>query len=188
MDRPTAQPPPKLTYEDYVLFPDDGRRHELVDGEHLVTPSPVARHQAILQNLFLELGPRVRELGLGRLLLAPLDVILSDVDVVQPDLLFVSKAREAIVGDWVRGAPDLTVEILSPGTRHQDETLKRDLYERHGVAEYWIVDPRAKSIKVYRLERGEYGRPEHLLASRGDTIVSPVLGDLRLELQRVFNI
>ena len=186
MDRPTAQEPPKLTYEDYVLLPDDGRRHELIDGEHFVTPSPAARHQAILQNLLLELGPPIRELGLGQLHLAPLDVILSEVDVVQPDLLFVRREREAIVGDWVRGAPDLAAEILSPSTRHQDETEKRDLYERHGVAEYWIVDPKAESIEVRRLAGGAYGRPELLLASAGDTLTTPLFGDVRLELRRVF--
>ncbi len=176
----------KLTHEDFLLFPDDGKRHELIDGEHFVTPSPVLRHQAILQNLFLELGPRVRERELGHLFVAPLDVILSNVDVVEPDLLFVRKGREEILDDWVRGAPDLVVEILSPSTRGRDETLKRDLYERHGVGEYWLVDPVAETIKAYRLEGDAYGSPELLLASEGDAISSPLFGELRLALAKVF--
>ena len=186
MEQPTAQERRKLTYEDYVLIPDDGMRHELIDGEHFVTPAPVTRHQAILKNLVVELEPRVRRRELGHLHLAPLDVILSEVDVVQPDLVFVSKARDSILGDWVRGAPDLAVEILSPGTRRRDETLKRHLYERHGVAEYWIVDPEAESIAVFRLTDGRYGRPERLLLRRGDALVSPLLGGIRLELRQVF--
>ena len=186
MDRSMARRRRKLTYEDYVLIPDDGRRHEIIDGEHFVTPSLVTRHQAILRNLLLELGPEVRERGLGQLHLAPLDVILSESDVVQPDLLFVRRERQAIIGDWVRGAPDLAVEILSPGTRRRDDTVKRSLYESHGVSEYWIVDPKAEAVEVCRLADGEYARPERLLAQRGDTLASPLLGGIRLELRRVF--
>lgn len=176
----------KLTHEDFLLFPDDGKRHELIDGEHFVTPSPVVRHQTILQNLYLELGPWVRERELGQLFVAPLDVILSNVDVVEPDLLFVRKGREEILDDWVRGAPDLVVEVLSPSTRGRDETLKRDLYARHGVSEYWLVDPEAETVKIYRLGEGAYGRPDLLLAAEGDEISSPLFGELRVPLARVF--
>lgn len=186
MERPTAHPRRKLTWDDYVLMPDDGMRHELIDGEHFVTPAPVTRHQAILQNLHLELAPPVRERNLGQVYLAPVDVILSEVDVVQPDLLFVTRARESIIRDQVRGAPDLVVEILSPGTRRRDESLKRHLYERHGVTEYWIVDPEAESIARHRLADGAYGPPERLVARRGDRLASPLLGDVRIDLRRLF--
>lgn len=186
MERPVATPAKKLTHTDFLLFPDDGKRHELIDGEHYVGPSPVRRHQAILRNLFLELGPFVRDCGLGEIYFAPLDVILSDIDVVAPDLLFVSNERREILQDWVRGAPDLVVEILSPSTRSRDERLKRDLYERKGVEEYWVVDPEAETIKLYRADGGGYGRPDLLARDRGDSVSSPLLSDLRLSLDAVF--
>jgi Uma2 family endonuclease len=176
----------KLTHADFLLFPDDGKRHELIDGEHYVTASPVRRHQDVLRNLFLELGPVVRDQALGELYFAPLDVILSDIDVVEPDLLFVSNDRRGILQDWVRGAPDLVVEVLSPSTRGRDERLKRDLYESKGVEEYWVVDPEAETIKVYRAGDGGYGRPELLVSDRGDAVSSPLFGDLRLSLDAVF--
>jgi len=186
MERSMATPARKLTYEDHVLFPDDGKLHEIIDGEHFVTAAPVARHQAVLRDLAFELLSQIRERDLGELFFAPLDVILSDVDVVEPDLLFVRREREEIIDDSVRGAPDLVVEILSPSTRGRDERLKRDLYERFGVGEYWVVDPDAETVKVYRLEGGAYGRPELLIAERGDTLSSPLFGELEVPLERVF--
>ena len=181
-----ATPAKKLTWDDYLLFPDDGKRHELIDGVHYVTASPVLRHQAILGNLHLLLGPLVRERELGQVYFAPLDVILSDVDVVEPDLLFVRSERAEIIEQWVRGAPDLVVEILSPSTRRRDERLKRDLYERRGVDEYWIVDPEAETVKVYHLVDGAYGRPELFLAERDDGVTSPLFGDFVVPLREVF--
>ena len=176
----------KLTHADYLLFPDDGKRHELIDGEHFVTPSPRVKHQAVLQNLHLELAPFVRENRLGQLFVAPLDVILSEVDVVEPDLLFVSNERREIVQDWIRGTPDLVIEILSPGSRRKDEILKRQLYERHGVSEYWLVDPEAETVKLYRLRDGVYGRPRLLQAQHRDRLSTPLLPGLELPLARIF--
>ena len=186
MEPPVATATKKLTHADYLLFPEDGKRHELIDGVHYVSPSPVLRHQAILKNLFLELGPWVRDRELGELFFAPLDVIFTDFDVVEPDLLFVRKGREEILSDWVRGAPDLVVEILTPSTRARDERLKRDLYERCGVVEYWIVDPEAETVKVYRRSESGYGRPELLVAQEGDALASELFGELRLPLETVF--
>src|SRR5262245_49824527 len=115
-----AQPGVKLTHDDFLLFPDDGLRHELIDGEHYVTPSPVRRHQRIVGNIFLLLRTHLESHPFGEVILSPLDVILSKHDVVEPDLLYVSKDRRgAILKDWARGAPDLVVEIGSPGTRRR---------------------------------------------------------------------
>ena len=177
----------KLTWDDYARFPDDGNRHELIDGRHYVSPSPRSRHQDILANLHLLLAPKVRELGLGRLFFAPLDVIFSDFDVVEPDLLFVRKERAGIVQDWVRGAPDLVVEIISPSTRPRDERLKRDLYERFGVAEYWLVDPEAETVAVYRRE-GEQGWRDAEVVAResGDVLRSPLLPEVEAPLADLF--
>lgn len=187
MGRSMAQGVPKLTYEDLLLFPDDGRRHELVDGQHLVTAAPHARHQWVSQNLNRLLDRHVVEHGLGRVYYAPVDVVLSDADVVQPDLIFIRAARLTIVEAVVRGAPDLVVEIASPASRRADEVLKRDLYERAGVPEYWLVDPEAETVKVYRRGEGAgYARARLLAARDGDRLDSPLLPGLQIELEQVF--
>jgi Uma2 family endonuclease len=181
-----AQGAPKLTYDDLGLFPDDGKRHELIDGEHFVTPAPHARHQRVLQNLNGMLDRFVRERELGRVYFAPVDVVFSDVDVVEPDLLFIARERLSMVDAVVRGAPDLVVEVASPASRRQDEVLKRGLYERAGVAEYWLVDPEAETVKVFRRQPGGYGRPLLLSALEGDRLESPLFPGLEIPLAVVF--
>ena len=182
----------KLTYEDFVLFPDDGKRHELIDGEHFVTPAPNRRHQAVLVNLIGILLPIVRERRAGHLYFAPFDVVFTRHDVVEPDLLFVSAARSAVLTDEnVQGAPDLVVEVLSASSRRQDEILKRDLYERGGVAEYWIVDPEAETVKVFRRPEGEaapsrFARPLLLSLRDGDALATPLLPGLEIPLTAIF--
>src|SRR5687768_12446077 len=182
----------KLTYEDFVLFPDDGKRHELIDGEHFVTPSPNQRHQSAVMNLILALAPAVRERGLGRVFVAPFDVVFTRHDVVEPDLLYVSVERSAVLTDAnVQGAPDLVIEVLSPSSRRQDEVLKRDLYERGGVAEYWIVDPEAETVKVFRRAEGgaeasRFARPLLLTLRDGDALATPLLPGLEVPLAAVF--
>src|SRR5262245_26772724 len=127
---------PKLTYEDYLRIPDDGKRHEIIDGVHYVTAAPFIRHQRLVMRLSLCLGVHVRDHGLGELLAAPTDVVLSPHDIVQPDLLFISSERSAIVEDKnVQGAPDLVIEILSERNRRLDEVIKRQAYERFGARE-----------------------------------------------------
>ena len=120
----------KLTYDDFLLFPDDGQRHELIDGEHYVTPSPNIRHQEISGRLYLLIGTWLNSRRLGKIFYAPLDVRFSMFDVVEPDLLYVSNERAAdlLTGQCVMGSPDLVVEIGSPSTRQRDETIKRRLY------------------------------------------------------------
>ena len=141
----------KLTYDDFLGFPDDGRRHELIDGAHVVTPSPATVHQRVVRNLLLALGDHLAAGGQGEVFVAPLDVVLSPHDIVEPDLLVVLAEQSAIVTDQhVRGAPAIVVEVLSPGTRRRDETAKRDLYARAGVREYWMVDPDRRAILVCR--------------------------------------
>jgi Uma2 family endonuclease len=184
----TASPPVKLTYEDYLYLPEDGKRHEIIDGEHYVSPAPATRHQIILANLLHLLHPLVRELRLGRVLPAPVDVVLSDTDVVQPDLLYVSTAHlDRLTEANLQGAPDLAVEILSDSTRRTDEITKRRLYERHGVAEYWVVDPVLESIKVYRRNaQDRYERAAELTLEAADTLTTPLPAGLQIPLQAVF--
>ena len=188
--RVTARPlpsPTKLTYDDFLLFPDDGNRHELIDGEHYVTPSPNLRHQDIFARLHLIIGAWLEANPRGRLFYAPLDTILSRFDVVEPDLLYVSNERATeILGQFVTGAPDLVIEIASPGTRTRDETIKRRLYERSGVREYWVVDPELDAIRVHRRSGGRFNRLVELSADAGDILRTDLLAGLDVHLTRVF--
>jgi len=178
----------KLTYDDFVLFPDDGKRHELIDGEHYVTASPNLRHQQILSELTFLIRSWLEDHPAGRVFFAPLDVVLSTHDVVEPDLLYMSneRAAEIMTTLHLRGAPDLVVEIGSPSTRQRDETIKRRLYERKGVSEYWVVDPELDVVRVYRREGERFGRPLELSREAGDTLTTPLLPGLTLPLERIF--
>lgn len=171
----------KLTYEDYAAIPDDGRRHEIIDGEHYVNPAPTAYHQIILTNLLVRLAPYVRDRGLGRVLPSAIDVVLTEHDTVQPDLVFIRAEREHIIQKRVEGTPDLIVEILSESNRRYDVRIKYDLYERAGVSEYWIVDPDEVEVRVFRRASGRFVR-----ADTGDTITTPLLPDFTLPLSVIF--
>jgi Uma2 family endonuclease len=179
---------PKLTYDDFLSFPDDGRRHELIDGDHYVTPSPSERHQRISMELTLALGTYLKATGAGRAYYAPFDVVMSDHDVVEPDLLVVlSDQLDVLAEKHVRGAPAIVVEILSPGTRRRDETLKRQLYARAGVLEYWMVDPERETITVCRQTTpGLLETAAELTAAAGDVLTSPLLPGFSAGLNAIF--
>ena len=183
-----ASPAAKVTYDDFVLFPDDGKRHELIDGEHYVTPSPNTRHQRISGNLHLLIGTWLEGHPIGRVFYAPYDVVFSAFDVVEPDLLYLSNERAAQVLTplHARGVPELVIEIASKGTRKRDDTIKRRLYERAGVSEYWIVDPMSDAIRIYRRDGDRFGRPMELSREAGDVLTTPLLPSLDLPLARVF--
>src|SRR5688572_2361398 len=179
----------KLTYDDFVLFPDDGMRHELIDGEHYVTPSPNFKHQAVLGNLHLLIGGWLQAHRIGRVMLSPFDVVFTIFDVVEPDLLYLSNERAAqvLTAANVRGVPELVVEVGSPSTRKRDETIKRRLYERSGVSEYWVVDPDLDVVRVYRNRDGRFDRPVGLRADAGDVLTSPPLDGLEMPVGRIFS-
>jgi len=182
-----SAPSVKFTYEDFVNFPDDGKRHEIIDGEHYVTPSPNTKHQCVVGSLHLALGNYLETHPIGAIFVAPFDVVFSDLDVVEPDLLYVSRERAGVLTDQnVRGAPDVVVEILSPGTRRIDETIKRKLYERSDVKEYWVVDPELDAIKVYRRVAEGFARVAELSAEAGDTLTTPLLPGFSVALEKVF--
>ena len=185
-DVATTQPVVKFTYEDYLTTPAD-ERYELLDGDLIMVPAPNLKHQHVLGNLHYHLRQFITEHGTGRLFLAPCDVFLSDSNVVQPDLLFVSREREHLLsdGEKVRGAPDLVVEILSPSTADKDRGSKRELYGRHGVAEYWLVDPIAETVSIHRQRGGVLSSADTF--SRGQTLRSPLLAGLELRLNDVFS-
>lgn len=176
----------KFTCEDYLSFPDDGKRHEIIDGDHFMTPVPLTRHQVISAHLHAALYAVAHRLGV--LLAAPTDVVLSRHDVVQPDLLYISAARQHIMQRAnIQGAPDLVVEIISDETRRTDEIVKRSLYERRGVQEYWIIDPEVETAKIFRLHEGKYQRME-LSREAGDELSTPMLPGFHLSLEELFTL
>jgi len=149
--------PIKLTYEDYVDLPDDGKRYEILDGELEVSPAPAPRHQGVSRNLLLILQGRSQERRLGTIYYALIDVLLADTSIVQPDLIFVAAGRESIItARAIEGPPDLVVEILSPWSVRRDRVAKAALYARFGIRHYWIVDPEARTLEVYETANGAY--------------------------------
>jgi len=160
-----------LTYEDLRAFPEDNFRRELIDGELVVTAAPSTRHQEVV----LELGARLlayTKVHGGKVYVAPTDVFFTDSNVVEPDVLFVRPEHVSKVEKpFIRGAPDLVVEVSSPSTRRLELVRKRELYERFGVPEYWYVDLDADRVEVYRLDAGRYGPPT--LLSRAGTLETP---------------
>ena len=177
----------KFTYEDYKHTLDDAR-YELLDGELILSPSPRTAHQRASRNIevpLVTLVTFVAENELGEVFDAPYDVVLSNFDVVQPDILFVSSERSHIINENnIRGAPDLVIEILSPSTAQRDRTLKRSLYERHNVKEYWQVDTDAKSALALKLENGGYRVAG--IYTEGQTLASPLLQGFALNIDDIF--
>jgi Uma2 family endonuclease len=161
-----------MTYDEYSLLPDDGKRYQVIEGELIVSPSPNFRHQ----NTVWRLGNLLRTFadtnGLGVVIGAPMDVILEPQTIVQPDLLFIRHENIGIIGDIIEGAPDLCIEVLSPSTGLHDRHTKKAVYARCGVREYWIVDPVRESVAVYDLDDGTYTlRAE----ASGDAVVSSLV-------------
>jgi len=184
-----AQAAIPFTYDDYKSLPfSETKRYELLGGELLMVPSPSFGHQRISWELEYRLSQHVRERQLGLVLHAPLDVVFgegNEREVAQPDILFISNGRRGIIHEEeIRGAPDLIVEILSPSTADYDRRYKRTLYARHGVTEYWLVDPDAHTIEV--LQRGARGYRRAGLYGKGQTLKSSLLAGLEISLDEVF--
>lgn len=180
-----VRPGRKLTYEDFVRFPDDGIRREIVDGEAYVTSAANARHQRLVGHIFYALYDHVRRHGGGEVFVSPLDVLLGEHDIVQPDVLFVADARLDVVTPMnIKGTPTLAVEVASD-PRH-DRIRKRNLYERAGIAAYWIIDPDADRVEVYRLSRKRYPKPAIL--EPGDTLTLDELPGFSLDPSELFSL
>ncbi|HUI43528.1 MAG TPA: Uma2 family endonuclease [Terriglobia bacterium] len=174
----------KYTHADLVAMPEDTKRREILDGDLFVWPSSTIRHQTMLVALVAALARYLERRPVGEVLLSPLDVIFSEFDVLQPDLMFILNEHLDIVQDWVRGVPDLVIEVLSPGSISMDRGPKLKAYARFGVPEYWIVDPEARAIEVYRQSAGGYER----VATCGerDSVSSPLLPEFALPVAPVF--
>ncbi len=175
-----------LTYQDYLKMPDDRTRKEIIGGDLYVTAAPSPLHQRVVVRLVSMLSGYVREHALGEVLVSPIDVVLSQIDVVQPDIIFVAAANAHIVGDAaVQGAPDVVIEVLSPSTLKLDRERKMDLYARAGVREYWIVDPDNRTVEMYLPAPGALQLERRF--QEGHSIQSDLFPGLSIDLYDVWN-
>ena len=172
----------KWTYQDYANLPEDGQRHEIIAGEHFVNASPSTQHQHVSKRLQYQLYTKIELAGIGVLYNAPIDVQLSDFDVVQPDLVIIlnDKVRK-ITPTKIKVAPHLVAEILSPSTTDYDRTIKKDLYERSGVCEYWIVDPFEQQVDQWVLADGKF-----VLVPRANTLRLSFVNGIEVDLGTVW--
>ena len=174
----------KYTYQDYLNTPE-GERYELIDGELILVGSPNEGHQLASVKLVSLMHPYVEARDLGRVFHAPYDIVFSDTEVVQPDLMFISKEREDIrTPANVQGAPDLVVEILSPSSLKRDWEDKRELYAKYGVKEYWIADPVHKMVSVMLLRDGVLELARTYV--EGDTLTSTALEGFSVGVGEIF--
>jgi len=177
--------PRPLTARDYRQLPEGPPYYQLLEGDLYMAPSPDRFHQDILGNLHFILRSHLEKCPLGSIHLAPSDVQLTDLNICQPDLYYVSRMRRAILtAQGARGAPDLIVEILSPKTAKLDRGVKREIYARSGVEEMWLVDPARKKISVYRFAEG-IDTPAGTYGIK-QKFQSPLLPGLKIDLSRVF--
>jgi Uma2 family endonuclease len=168
-----------LTYKEYEALPVDGRRYEIHEGELSMTAAPSPRHQMISRNLFRVLDAHVKTRGLGEVLFAPLDVILSDTSIVQPDIVYLDPTRLAAISHrGVEGAPTLVVEVLSPATTLIDRSTKHQLYARHGVPYFWLVDPEGRTVEAFVLAPQGYSLAVRAFGS--EPVSPPPFPDLTL--------
>ena len=183
MRRVEAVKPP-VSFADLQRMPDDGNRYELYDGELWVVPAPILLHQIVIGRLHVALVEHVRQHG-GAVYAAPLDIVLSEYNVVQPDVVYFGPWTTARLDpfEYIRVSPDAAFEVLSPSTARNDRGRKRTLMERFGVREYWVLDPRGRSIEISRLNRGGYGEPVVVLRER---CASSVITGFEIELAELF--
>lgn len=175
----------RWTYDELLgAMPESNALIELWSGEIVMSPSPSFFHQELILQFHALLSAWVTPRKLGKTCVAPMDMILTQSNVVQPDVLFIATDRLSIIQDRVRGAADLVAEIISPTSRQRDRIEKRDLYEQHGIKEYWLIDPDASTVEVLTLDRGEYR-----LAGRwrpGETAKSILLAGFELPVHALF--
>jgi Uma2 family endonuclease len=176
---------PRVSFAELEQWPDDGRRYELYDGEVIVVPMPLPRHQRVALNLSEILREHERATG-GLVFGSPIDIVFSEHNVLQPDLTFFTARRRHLLDmmEATRVAPDLAVEVLSRSTEARDRGRKMELYARFGVAEYWIVNPVMNELEIYRLVAGRYELSS--VCGRDESAASPTLPGLTIPGSRVF--
>ncbi len=175
----------KQTYQDYLKTPMGGK-YQLIDGEIIEMTSPTPNHQNTVLTLGMLLKKYANENKLGKVFIAPLDIYLGKNDTYQPDVFFISKERESIIGEKkIEGAPDLVIEVLSESTAYYDLKKKKAVYEKSGVSEYWIVDAEEKNIEIY--ENSDGGFQKIALLEIGQMYTSKKLISFILKPEEIFN-
>lgn len=175
----------RLTYADWLAFPNDSHRYEVIDGDLFVSPTPAIVHQRISRDIKFALLNFLKQNNAGEVLSAPVGVKLGDESILQPDLVVVLTQNASRIGEQIiLGPPDVVVEILSPGTARRDLGIKRDTYQAAGVPEYWIVDPESRSVEVLALVEKRYERSG--LFRENTILVSKLLQGFELPLDSVF--
>ncbi len=183
----SAKIEPLLTSVDLEVMPDDGNRYELFEGEIIVSRAPSLSHQRVLGNIYTEIRDYLHQHPIGEVLLTP-GVIFDDFNSAIPDAVFISHERRRRFGSGERiiGAPELLVEIVSPGHENarRDRVVKRQVYGKHGVKEYWIADPENRSVEIYRLKKRTLTLVATLIAD--DEITSAVLSGFSCKASKLF--
>ncbi len=177
----------RLTVDDYLLMPDNGKSLQLIDGDFIMAPSPNLKHQEVSRNIQEQFSEFLKKDSIGKILNAPMDYYIDNYNVVQPDLIYISKKKYRILFEkGVRNTPDLLIEIISKKTESTDRDLKRDLYWRVGVKEYWIVDINEESIEVYKYKSEGYRLEKIYKKENNDKIMTELLKGLKIDLNKVF--
>lgn len=173
------------TYQDYLDLPEDGKRYEVILGELVMVPAPNTLHQVISGRFEYELRKFVEKHKIGEVFDAPFDVVLSETNVVQPDILFISKERSKIItAKNIAGAPDLIIEILSPNTGYYDLIEKKEIYEQFGVREYWIVDPKKQWVEIYTNENNKFKLKQR--QEKEGVLESVILQGFKIDMAKIF--
>lgn len=174
-----------FTYEDYIQLPDDGKRYEIINGELYMIPAPSLGHQRTIRRLLYAIENFLQDNPLGEVFPAPTDVIFSDINILQPDLVFIGKEKFAILTrENIQGAPDLVIEVLSASTEKRDRKLKLNIYSKFGVPEYWMANHDRATVEIWRRK----GRKLvfHAVLEKTQTLTTPLLPGLKIALEKIF--
>ncbi len=185
IDTPLRETAKLYTYADYLKLPEDGIRYEIIAGELFMSPAPILGHQLTIGRLHVAIANFLDKKPLGEIFLSPTDVVLSQINILQPDLVFVAREKfEILTRENIQGAPDLVVEVLSHGTEKRDREEKLAQYSRFEVQEYWMVNHEQQWVEVWRREGGElifHKRLEH-----NQILTTPLLPGLKIRLAKIF--
>jgi Uma2 family endonuclease len=174
-----------FTYEDYLQLPDNGKRYEIIEGELYMSPAPTLGHQRAVRRFLNAIENFLEENPIGEVFPTPTDIILSDIDVLQPDIVFISKAKiDRLTHENIQGAPDLVIEVLSPYTEKRDRTVKLKAYTKYGVVEYLMANQEQEALEVWRRKGKKL--VYHALLDKIQTFTTPLLPALEIPLKKIF--
>lgn len=174
-----------FTYEDYLNLPDNGKRYEIINGELYMVPAPTLGHQDTIGEFYFTIKSFIQTNPLGKIYLAPTDIVFSEIDILQPDLIFVAKEKfDILTRENIQGAPDLVIEVLSPGTEKRDRSIKLKTYSKFGVQEYWMANDETATVEVW--QRNGDKLVFHKLLDKTQILTTPLLPGLEIALEKIF--